>query len=40
MDVIVHLTPFFLVYIGDDFLAFLHAAGALQGATEYLMPIE
>lgn len=39
-DVIAHSTPFFPTRTGEDFLAFLRAAGASQGATEHPTPVE
>lgn len=39
-DVIAHSTPFFPTRTGKEFLAFLGAAGASQGAAEHPTPIE
>jgi len=39
-DVIAHSTPFFPTRTGEDFLAFLRAAGASQGAAEHPTPVE
>ena len=39
-DVIAHSTPFFPVRTGDEFLAFLRAAVASQGAVEHPTPVE
>lgn len=39
-DVIAHSTPFFPTRTGEEFLAFLRAAGASQGAVEHPTPVE
>ncbi|OCK73535.1 catalase related subgroup [Lepidopterella palustris CBS 459.81] len=39
-DVIAHSTPFFPTRTGEEFLAFLQAAGASAGATTHPTPVE